>query len=134
MPLILRPTGLASPFDRDRIDYLVIDDGREVGRIYEDRYVPAAAQVSAAIALLDRAWGKPHQALEVGINRASFDEMSDDELLDREWRGWRSEAHHVDQLSRVRDSRAEYGILESSPELLVRSRRSWAVGLPARLK
>jgi hypothetical protein len=81
MPLILRPTGLASPFDRDRIDYLVIDDGREVGRIYEDRYVPAAAQVSAAIALLDRAWGKPHQALEVGINRASFDEMSDDELL-----------------------------------------------------
>jgi hypothetical protein len=43
--------------------------------------VPAAAQVSAAIALLDRAWGKPHQALEVGINRASFDEMSDDELL-----------------------------------------------------
>jgi hypothetical protein len=81
MPLILRPTDLASPFDRDRIDYLVIDDGREVGRIYEDRYVPAAAQVSAAIALLDRAWGKPHQALEVGINRASFDEMSDDELL-----------------------------------------------------
>jgi len=39
------------------------------------------AQVSAAIALLDRGWGRPRQALEVGINRTSLDEMSDAELL-----------------------------------------------------
>ena len=37
--------------------------------------------MSAAVALLDRARGRPHQALEVGINRASLDEMSDAELL-----------------------------------------------------
>ena len=50
-------------------------------RIAANKKAPPAAQVSAAIALLDRSWGRPHQALEVGINRASLDEMSDDELL-----------------------------------------------------
>jgi hypothetical protein len=42
---------------------------------------PPAAQVSAAIALLDRAWGRPHQALEVAISRASLEDMSNAELL-----------------------------------------------------
>ena len=37
MPLILRPTGLASPVSRDQLDYTVIEDGREIGRMYEDR-------------------------------------------------------------------------------------------------
>jgi hypothetical protein len=41
---------------------------------------PPAAQVSAAIALLDRAWGRPHQALEVGISRASLEDMSNAEF------------------------------------------------------
>ena len=50
-------------------------------RIAADRKAPPAAQVSAACALLDRAWGRPHQALEVGINRQNLDEMSDSELL-----------------------------------------------------
>ena len=36
---------------------------------------PPAAQLSAAIALLDRSWGRPHQALEVGISRASLEDM-----------------------------------------------------------
>ena len=36
MPLTLRHTGLAPP-DPNRQDYVVIDDGREVGRLYEDR-------------------------------------------------------------------------------------------------
>jgi hypothetical protein len=38
MRLSLRRTGLSPPVDADRADYIVIDDGREVGRIYEDRY------------------------------------------------------------------------------------------------
>jgi hypothetical protein len=38
---------------------------------------PPAAQVSAAIAVLDRAWGRPHQALEVGISRASLEDFTD---------------------------------------------------------
>ena len=37
MPLTLRPTGLASPAYRDWADYIVLEDGRAVGRIYEDR-------------------------------------------------------------------------------------------------
>jgi hypothetical protein len=37
MPLTLRPTGLASPAYRDQLDYTVIEDGREIGRLYEDR-------------------------------------------------------------------------------------------------
>jgi len=36
MSLSLRHTGLAPP-DPNRKDYVVIDDGREVGRLYEDR-------------------------------------------------------------------------------------------------
>ena len=36
MRLSLRHTGLAPP-DPNRQDYVIIDDGREVGRLYEDR-------------------------------------------------------------------------------------------------
>jgi hypothetical protein len=39
MPLSLRHAGLSPP-DPDRKDYVVMDDGREVGRIYEDRTLP----------------------------------------------------------------------------------------------
>jgi hypothetical protein len=39
MRLSLRHTGLAPP-DPNRKDYVVIDDGREVGRLYEDQYTP----------------------------------------------------------------------------------------------
>jgi hypothetical protein len=35
MPLTLRPTGLA-PADADRQDWIVYEDGRPIGRIYED--------------------------------------------------------------------------------------------------
>ena len=37
MTLTLQPTGLSSPIDRDRADYVVFEDGRAIGRIYEDR-------------------------------------------------------------------------------------------------
>jgi hypothetical protein len=40
MPLTLRPTGLSSPAYRDWLDYVVIQDDRAVGRIYEDRHTP----------------------------------------------------------------------------------------------
>jgi hypothetical protein len=36
MPLILR-RALLSPAHADRQDWIVLDDGQEVGRIYEDR-------------------------------------------------------------------------------------------------
>jgi hypothetical protein len=36
--LTLRPTGLSSPAYRDWLDYIVREDSRAVGRIYEDRH------------------------------------------------------------------------------------------------
>ena len=38
MPLTLRPTGLSSPAYRDWLDYVILEDGREVSRLYEDRH------------------------------------------------------------------------------------------------
>ena len=38
MPLTLRPTGLSSPAYRDWLDYVIVADGRDVGRVYEDRH------------------------------------------------------------------------------------------------
>jgi hypothetical protein len=38
MPLTLRRTGLSFPVYADQVDYTVLKDGREIGRIYEDRH------------------------------------------------------------------------------------------------
>jgi hypothetical protein len=37
MVLSLRRTGLSSPAYRDLLDYVIVEDGRAVGRLYEDR-------------------------------------------------------------------------------------------------
>ena len=36
--LTLRRTALASPAYRDWADYIIVEDGRDVGRLYEDRH------------------------------------------------------------------------------------------------
>ena len=38
MPLTLRPTDLSSPAYRDWLDYVIVEDDRDVGRVYEDRH------------------------------------------------------------------------------------------------
>ena len=38
MPLTLRPAGLSSPAYRDWLDYVIVEDGRDVGRLYVDRH------------------------------------------------------------------------------------------------
>jgi hypothetical protein len=43
-----------------------------------DQKAPWAAKIAAAIAILDRGWGKPTQAVEANVN--IFDQMTDDEL------------------------------------------------------
>jgi hypothetical protein len=45
--------------------------------VMKDESKPAAARVGAAIAILDRGWGKPTQAVEANVN--IFDQMTDDE-------------------------------------------------------
>ena len=41
MTLWLRRSGLVSPADADRPDYIVIEHDKVIGRIYEERHVPA---------------------------------------------------------------------------------------------
>jgi hypothetical protein len=36
--LSLRRTGLSSPAYRDWLDYVIVEDGRDIGRLYEDRH------------------------------------------------------------------------------------------------
>ncbi len=50
-------------------------------RIASDRKAPPAAQVAAAVALLDRGYGRPGQAVDLNVNRKTHDEMSDAELI-----------------------------------------------------
>src|SRR5688572_11994748 len=50
-------------------------------RLASDPKAPPAAQVAASVALLDRAWGRPAQAMDVSLNRKTHEEMSDQELL-----------------------------------------------------
>ena len=38
--LTLRPTGLSSSAYQDWPDYVVVEDGRDVGRLCEDRHSP----------------------------------------------------------------------------------------------
>jgi len=47
----------------------------------KERRAPAAARVSAAIAVLDRGWGKPQQAIEMDWRQKSPDQMTDEELI-----------------------------------------------------
>jgi hypothetical protein len=39
--LPLRRTGLSSPAYRDWLDYIIVEDGRDIGRMYEDRHAKA---------------------------------------------------------------------------------------------
>ncbi len=48
--------------------------------IMRDERAPAAARVSAATAVLDRAWGKPAQSLQVDDRRRDISEMSTEDL------------------------------------------------------
>ena len=45
--------------------------------VMKDESKPAAARVGAAIAILDRGWGKPMQAVEASVS--ILDQMTDDE-------------------------------------------------------
>jgi hypothetical protein len=40
----------------------------------------AAARVSAAVALLDRGWGKPSQAIQMDLHQKPIQELTDAEL------------------------------------------------------
>ena len=62
---------LAKEASKDAIDTLI--------KVMKNDQAPVAARVTAAQAILDRAWGKPSQTIEANIN--VFDRMSDEELV-----------------------------------------------------
>lgn len=64
---------LAKTYTRDAIETLA--------RIMKNGRAPEAARVSAATHLLDRAWGKPKQAIDATVRQVqNAEELSDDEL------------------------------------------------------
>jgi hypothetical protein len=52
-----------------------------LARIMQDQKAPPAARVSAAVALLDRGYGRPAQAVYQQHVPADIDELSDAELI-----------------------------------------------------
>jgi hypothetical protein len=53
---------------------------RTLAGIMKEPRASAAARVSAAIALLDRGWGKPSQAIEMDLHQKPVQELTDAEL------------------------------------------------------
>jgi hypothetical protein len=54
---------------------------RTLAGIMKESRAPAAARISAAIALLDRGWGKPQQEVEMNLRKKPPREMTDEELM-----------------------------------------------------
>ena len=54
-----------------------------LARIMRDPKAPAAAQIAAASALLDRGYGKPSQAIDTNTNVHYF--VSDKPMTEEEW-------------------------------------------------
>lgn len=50
--------------------------------IMEQKDAPPAARVSAAVALMDRGWGKPSQTVDMTVRKAVAKDLADDELAD----------------------------------------------------
>lgn len=51
-----------------------------LGGIMGQTAAPPSARVAAAVALMDRGWGKPAQIADVTVRRAIAKEIADDEL------------------------------------------------------
>jgi hypothetical protein len=68
--LTLRPTGLSSPAYRDWLDYVIVEDRRAVGRIYEDRHSRPELRWYWSITV----YVDPKQGIITGGRAASLDE------------------------------------------------------------
>ena len=56
---------------------LTLDAMDTLEKAMTDQKAPRAAKITAAIAVLDRGWGKPQQTVSANVN--IFDQMTDDE-------------------------------------------------------
>jgi hypothetical protein len=55
---------------------------KTLAEIMDNAEINPSARVNAAIALLDRGWGKPQQTVDMTVRRQIAKELSDDELAD----------------------------------------------------
>ena len=55
---------------------------RTLANVMSAEDAPHSAKVSAAVALLDRGWGKPAQTVDMTVRKQIAKELSDDELAD----------------------------------------------------
>jgi hypothetical protein len=69
--LTLRRTALASPAYRDWADYIIVEDGRDVGRIYEDRHSKPKLRWFWSITL----YVNPMLGIKTSGRAASLDEV-----------------------------------------------------------
>jgi hypothetical protein len=70
MPLTLRPTGLSSPAYADKLDYVVCEDGKVIGRICEDWHtLPDLRWFWSITVYVD-----PRQGINTSGRAASLDE------------------------------------------------------------
>jgi hypothetical protein len=53
---------------------------RTLANVMSAEDAPHSAKVSAAVALLDRGWGKPAQTVDMTVRKQIAKELSDDEL------------------------------------------------------
>ena len=70
MPLTLRPTGLSSPVYADQPDYIDCEDGKAIGRMYEDRHTPPDLRWFWSITV----YVDPKQGINTSGRAASLDE------------------------------------------------------------
>jgi hypothetical protein len=70
MPLTLRPTGLSYPAYADQPDYIVCEDGKAIGRMYEDQQTPPDLRWFWSITV----YVDPKQGINTSGRAASLDE------------------------------------------------------------
>ena len=84
--LTLRRTALASPAYRDWADYIIVEDGRDVGRIYEDRPSKPELRWFWSITL----YVNPMLGITTSGRAASIEEAKAQFLAN--WQKWRTDS------------------------------------------
>ena len=67
--LTLRRTGLSSPAYQDLLDYIITEDGRDVGRLYEDRHSKPELRWFWSITLVRQSHARHHDERARGQHR-----------------------------------------------------------------
>jgi hypothetical protein len=70
--LTLRRSGLSSPAYWDWLDYVIVEDGRDVGRVYEDRHSRPELRWFWSLCTLTPCWARAVAPVSLNSSPASF--------------------------------------------------------------